>query len=91
MATLAWTLRELGDSVSKMRRFQAGAELLPKLKAVRVELTHFTPQTVLGPLEKDEELAVASFVFMLTEIVVKTEELTKVVEELGDLAGFSAL
>lgn len=91
MTTLAWTLRELGESVMKMKKFQAGADVLPKLKAARVVLNLFTPQAVLQPLEKDEELAVASFMFLLTEIVEKMEELAKDVEELGELAGFTAL
>ncbi|KAK4792520.1 hypothetical protein SAY86_022955 [Trapa natans] len=92
MATLVWTLRELRGSVRKMRRFQAEVEVLPKLMAVRVELTLFNTQTTLGrPLEKDEELAIASFMFLLTEIVEKTKELAKEVEELGEVARFPSV
>lgn len=75
----------------KMKKFQVEAEVLPKLKAVRVQLNLFRPETVLQPLKKDEELAVASFMFLLTEIVEKMEELAKEVEELGELAGFPSL
>ncbi|OWM77897.1 hypothetical protein CDL15_Pgr018466 [Punica granatum] len=91
MSMLAWALRELRESIMKMRRFQVGEEVLSKLKAVRVELTLLTPQTMLAPLQKDEELAVASFLFLLMEMVEKVEELAKEVEELGELASFPAL
>lgn len=41
----------------------------------------------LGEVPKDA-LAVASFVFFLKDVVDKVEELTKEVEQLGDIAGF---
>ncbi|XP_031402061.1 aluminum-activated malate transporter 8-like [Punica granatum] len=89
VSTLSWALNELRESIMKMKKFQGGPEVLPKLKAVRVELTLLTAQ--VGALQKDEELAVVSFVFLLTEIVEKVEELGKEVEELGKLARFRAL
>ncbi|QHO25407.1 aluminum-activated malate transporter 14-like isoform X2 [Arachis hypogaea] len=38
--------------------------------------------------DDDASLATASFLFLLKEVVNKVEELTKVVEQLGDIAGF---
>ncbi|XP_057743925.1 aluminum-activated malate transporter 14-like [Arachis stenosperma] len=40
--------------------------------------------------DDDVSLAIASFLFLLKEVVNKVEELTKVVEQLGDIAGFIA-
>ncbi|XP_059436142.1 aluminum-activated malate transporter 13-like [Corylus avellana] len=84
---LAPTLRELGESVLKMRRCHAEDSILPKLKSMRVELNSVMSPSKLGPIENGG-FAVATFVFMLMEMVEKVEELAKEVEELGKLADF---
>jgi hypothetical protein len=84
---LAPTLRELGESVLKMRRCHAEASILPKLKSMRVVLNSVMSPSKLGSIENGG-FAVATFVFMLMEMVEKVEELAKEVEELGKLADF---
>ena len=89
--SLAWSMRELGEGIKGMRKCQAESQILPKLKAVRVELSLLVSpfNIALAALEdKDDGLAIASFVLLLTQVLGKIEELTKEVEELGDLAGF---
>ncbi|XP_008235401.1 PREDICTED: aluminum-activated malate transporter 8-like [Prunus mume] len=87
--SLAWSLRELGESLMKMRRCPQENVILPKLKSMRLELSSMVSQVSnFGPLENVEGLAIASFVFLLTEMLEKVEELAKEVEELGELAGF---
>lgn len=86
--SLALTLRELGESVMKMRRSQLEAVIMPKLKSMRLELNSIISSSKFGPLENVEVLAISSFVFLLMEMVEKVEELAKVLEELGELAGF---
>jgi len=71
----------------KMRRCNAEASIVPKLKAMRVELNSVMSPSKLGPIENGG-LAVATFVFILMEMVEKVEELAKEVEELGELANF---
>lgn len=92
--SVAWSLRELGNSVKKMRRCQQGEAIGPKLKAMRIELNSVVSASKLlqGQLELEsaESLAISSFVFMLMEIVEKVGEIAKHVEELGELASFDA-
>ncbi|CAB4291712.1 unnamed protein product [Prunus armeniaca] len=87
--SLAWSLRELGESLMKMRRCPQENVILPKLKSMRLALSSMVSQVSnFGPLENVEGLAIASLVFLLTEMLEKVEELAKEVEELGELAGF---
>ncbi|CAN6561317.1 unnamed protein product [Malus baccata var. baccata] len=87
--TLVWSLRELGESLGKMRRCNQQVVIVPKLKSTRQELSSIvSPTSKFGPIENADELAIASFVFLLTEIVEKVEELAKEIEELGEIAGF---
>ncbi|XP_030552802.1 aluminum-activated malate transporter 12-like [Rhodamnia argentea] len=88
-ASLTWTLRELGESLLKMRRCQPEALLLPQLKSARHELRHLVSPSELGHVcNLGEDLAVSTFVFLLAEIVEKLEGLAKEVKELGELAEF---
>ncbi|GLT71523.1 hypothetical protein SLA2020_435350 [Shorea laevis] len=86
-ALLAPILRELGESVLKMRRCHAEASIVPKLNSMRVELNSVMSPSKLKPIGNGG-LAVATFVFTLMEMVEKVEELAKEVEELGELADF---
>ena len=77
----------------KMRRCQTVALIMPKLKSMRQELSVValvSPSTLGGQLQNSDGLEIASFVFTLMEIIDKVEELTKQVEELGELASFRA-
>ncbi|KAF8394434.1 hypothetical protein HHK36_020642 [Tetracentron sinense] len=85
---LAVTLRELGETIMNMRRCQPGMLMVSKLQSMRLELSVSISPSRLGALDNGEGLAIASCVFLLTEMVDKVEMLAKEVEELGDLAGF---
>lgn len=86
--SLAWTLRELGESLEKMRKCQQEDLIAPKLKSLSLELSSAISSAKLGPLENGDGLAIATSVFMLMEMVEKVKRLAKEVEELGELAGF---
>ena len=61
-----------------------------KLQSMRAELSLLAAPSKLGAPENGEGLAMASFAFLLMEIVEKVEVLAKEVEELGELADFQA-
>ncbi|XVF32596.1 hypothetical protein REPUB_Repub17cG0095900 [Reevesia pubescens] len=89
VASLAWTLRELGESIRKMRKCRSEEMVVPELKSVRLELSHILTASTLGTnSENTDGLGLASFVYSLMEMVEKMEELAKEVEELGELGGF---
>lgn len=85
-SSLASTLKELGESMKKMRKCKTEVQ---KLKSVRIELSEVTSPSRLTQLENADGLAIASFVFCLMAMVEKLEELAKEVEELGELASFT--
>ena len=89
-SSLGWTMRELGDSIKQMRKCKAEPDILPKLKAVRVELSLLiSPTKIAAELENaDNNIAIASFVLLLPQVLEKIEELSNEVKELGELAGF---
>ncbi|KAK7270264.1 hypothetical protein RIF29_23279 [Crotalaria pallida] len=85
---VVWALRELGDSMKQMRKCEADTRITPKLKAARAELSLVISMSKISALENNDALAVASFVFLLKEVVDKVEELSKEVEQVGNIAGF---
>lgn len=89
------TLRELGDDIFNMRKFCRGESILLgyTLQTTGQELHSAACISVLGTLASKngnvgDLYPIATFVFMLMEIVYKVEALVKEVKELGDLAGF---
>ncbi|XVF72424.1 hypothetical protein PTKIN_Ptkin12aG0120300 [Pterospermum kingtungense] len=91
LSSLAWTLRELGESIRSMRKCRSEEIIVLKLKSIRLDqsLIILTPSTLETNLENTTEvLGLASLVYSLMEMVEKTEELAKEVEELGELGGF---
>ncbi|KAL5561659.1 hypothetical protein UlMin_031406 [Ulmus minor] len=89
--SLGWTLRELGESIKKMRKCHQENLILPKLKAIRQELSLVVSLSKMDQMENNvDALAIASFVFLLMEMVDKVEDLAKEVEELGENAAFRA-
>lgn len=81
-------LRELGESIIKMKRCHATILMLPKLQAIKMELSLIKSPKIEDP-HSGESIAVASFMFLLMEIVEKVEVLAKEVEELGKMADFN--
>lgn len=91
VASLAWTLRELGESIKKMKKCGSEGTILPKLKTVRQELSQISGPSTFGTndLERTDGLGLATFMYSMMEMVEKMEELAKHVEQLGQLGGFS--
>ena len=85
---VVWTLKELGDSMKQMRKCEP--HISAKLKAARAELSMVICTSKLTSIGNSDVLAVVSFMFILKEVVDKVEELTKKVEQLGEIAGFRA-
>lgn len=85
---LAWTLGELGESIKKMERCPPKELVASKLQSMKQALSLIASPSKLGAVDNGEGLAMASFVFLLMEIVDKVEVLAKEVDELGELAGF---
>ncbi|CAK9159113.1 unnamed protein product [Ilex paraguariensis] len=87
--SLAWTLRELGESITIMKKCRAKVLIFPKLQPMKLELSRVPfPSKVGEASENGEGVAIASFLFQLMEMVEKIEVLAQKVEELGELAGF---
>nr|KJB42067.1 hypothetical protein B456_007G136100 [Gossypium raimondii] len=91
VASLAWTLRELGESIKKMKKCGSEDTIVPKLKTVRQELSQIPGPSTLGTnnLERTDGLGLATFMYSMVEMVEKMEELAKHVEQLGQRGGFS--
>ncbi|ESW34408.1 hypothetical protein PHAVU_001G150200 [Phaseolus vulgaris] len=85
---VACILRELGDSIKKMMKCDAEGCVSEQLKAAREDLSFIISTSKMAQLEDAQVLAIATFVFLLMELIGKVEELAKEVEELGDIAGF---
>ncbi|KAL7588198.1 hypothetical protein Lser_V15G37749 [Lactuca serriola] len=85
--SLGVTLRELGESIMKMRRGNEKVLVLPEVQSTKLELTILS-SSELQAFETVEALAVANFMFLLMEIVDKVKVLAKEVEELGEVADF---
>ncbi|KAK2996657.1 hypothetical protein RJ639_026225 [Escallonia herrerae] len=85
---LAWILRELGQSIEEMKKCRAKVLIVPLLHTMKAELSGVTSRSLLEGSENGVGLAMAGFLFLLTETVEKVEVLAKEVEELGEIAGF---
>ncbi|BAT95608.1 hypothetical protein LR48_Vigan02g116100 [Vigna angularis] len=85
---IVWSLRELGESMKQMSKCEA--DISEKLKTMRGEINLVISTSKIAAIDNMDALAVASFVFLLKKVVEKVEELTKEVEQLGDLAAFPA-
>lgn len=89
---IVWALRELEDSMKQMRKCQTELHISSKLKSARQDISlMISTSKITAALENsddDDALATVSFAFLMREVVDKVEELTKVVDELGDIAGF---
>ncbi|MED6131716.1 hypothetical protein PIB30_012420 [Stylosanthes scabra] len=102
-SNVMWTLKELGESMKQMRKIHA-SQISTNLKASRAEISMVVMMNIFtfnkiatlsilnNNYDEDDnnasQLAIASFLFLLKEVVNKVEELTKEVEQLGDIACF---
>ncbi|KAF5941820.1 hypothetical protein HYC85_019462 [Camellia sinensis] len=66
-SSLAWTLRDIGESLMKMERCRPKAFMAPKLQSMKQELSLVT-YSKLGAAENGEGLAMASLVFLLKKM-----------------------
>ncbi|XP_038887020.1 aluminum-activated malate transporter 14-like [Benincasa hispida] len=87
-SSIVLTLKELGEGMKKMKKCQIEGAIVPKLKLVRQEMSLVINPSRLGPIENSDGLAMASFLFLIMEILEKVEELAKEVEELEEAARF---
>ncbi|XP_031100382.1 aluminum-activated malate transporter 12-like [Ipomoea triloba] len=79
--TLVWSLREIGESIKDMKLCRAKGTISPKLQSMKqYNLKHVNSSA--------SDLGMATFVFLLNEMVEKVEVLATKVEQLGDIAGF---
>jgi hypothetical protein len=85
---VVWTLREVGDSMKKMRKCEERDNIIDKLKTTREELSLVISTSNIAEFENGEMLAIASLVFLLMEVVEKVGELVIEAGELQDKAGF---
>ena len=83
-----WTLREVGDSMKRMRKYEGRDNTIDKLKTTREELSLVISTSMIEEFENGEMLPIASLVFLLMEVVEKVGELVIEVGELQDMAGF---
>ncbi|KAF5947260.1 hypothetical protein HYC85_013217 [Camellia sinensis] len=70
---LAWILGELGESIIKTEKCRPESLMASKLQSMREKLSLLGSPSKLGAPENGEGLAMASFVFLLMEIVEKVE------------------
>ncbi|XP_028762200.1 aluminum-activated malate transporter 14-like [Neltuma alba] len=93
-SSIAWSLREVGDSIEQRRKLKAANEILPKLKAVRAEMNSMiigTSKIAESENSGGDDLAIAGLlVLLMIEVVEKVEELAKAVEQLAEIAAFHA-
>lgn len=74
--------------MKQMRKCDAKDNIWDQLKNAREDLSLIISTSKMVELEDCQVLAIASFVFLLMEVIGKVEELVKEVEELEDIAGF---
>ncbi|KAL5995917.1 hypothetical protein ACLOJK_025990 [Asimina triloba] len=95
-ALISSALKEFGEHISDMKKFQRRDHIVESLKAACLQV-HVTMSTlkfrmavqgIRSNYSISEELAMATFVFMLMEMGDKVEKLVKEVEELGEIAQF---
>ncbi|KAJ9547645.1 hypothetical protein OSB04_020188 [Centaurea solstitialis] len=85
--SLIHTMRELGESIEKMRSVQEKVVMLPGLQSIKLELSILSTSE-LRAIENVEAFTIANFLFLLMEIADKLKVIAKEVDELGDVAGF---
>ncbi|KAL3647890.1 hypothetical protein CASFOL_008858 [Castilleja foliolosa] len=84
MLTIGWILKELGESIEKMELCKTKGLINPKLQSLELQLCPRSSSS------HEDVAAIATFNFLLLEIVGKVELLAKKVEELGEAANFRA-
>lgn len=90
MLSVGWILKELGEGIEKMEICQTKSLINPKLQSMKLQLSPRFSSCKMEVVVTDENLAIASFNFLLLEIVEKVEILAKKIEELGEVADFPA-
>lgn len=89
--SVTWILRELGESILKMRKCESKVSIVPKHQSMKEQLRLLNSvmlmQTAQG-MDPDDHFATVSFGFLLTEISEKAQILVEKVEIFGQLASF---
>ncbi|KAL1547260.1 aluminum-activated malate transporter 13-like isoform X1 [Salvia divinorum] len=91
LLSMIWILNEIGESIGKMEKCQTKLSINPKLQLAKLQLSppgFFSCK--IEVVETNENLAISSLNFLLSEIVEKVEILAAKVEELGEIANFRA-
>ncbi|KAK1428262.1 hypothetical protein QVD17_17092 [Tagetes erecta] len=88
--SLGLTLRELGQSIKKMKRCHATVQTMPKLQLIKQELLLLSTSTHIKGIADVDSLVMANLLFLLMEIVDRVEVLAEEVEALGEVAGFKS-
>lgn len=87
--SVTWILRELGESIMKMKKCESKVSIVPKHQSMKeqLRLLNSVMQTAQG-MDPDEHFAAVGFGFLLTEISEKAQILVEKVEIFGQLASF---
>lgn len=91
--SVTWILRELGESILKMKKCESKVSIVQKHESMKEQLRllnsvmQMQMQTEQG-MDPDEHFAIVSFGFLLTEISEKAQILVEKVEIFGQLASF---
>ncbi|KAL8143139.1 hypothetical protein V2J09_016171 [Rumex salicifolius] len=85
--SVAWSLREMGDSIMSMKRSHPQARLNPKLESARTDLSDAMSRIKIG--EQQQGFQIGSLVLLVMYMVDKVQFLTKAVDELNQVAHFT--
>ncbi|VFR02110.1 unnamed protein product [Cuscuta campestris] len=83
--SVACILRELGDGIKGMKGCRVKGTISPKLQCMKQDNLN---AAMIMSSDSPTDMGMATFVFLLNEMIDKVEDLVTMVEKLGDIAGF---